>query len=209
MFAVGLEFRVARLLWVLPVSGFTGLVQFATLAWAGFSRGALFGWGSVGAAFLGACLAISSTMVVSGIFQQSPVESDVREHVLGVLVVQDVVAIGLIAAMTALAAGHAVGADEDHIEDIALLPGLDHVLALPLPAGAPAVGKTLAQLDLRAKCGATVVAIHKPDAQVVLPTGHERLEAGDVLALGGAGDAIARARALLLAPGTAADLAFD
>lgn len=112
MFAVGLEFRVARLLRVLPVSGFTGLVQIATLAWAGFSLGALFGWGTVGAAFLGACLAISSTMVVSGIFQQSPVEPDVKEHVLGVLVVQDVVAIGLIAAMTALAAGHAVGALE-------------------------------------------------------------------------------------------------
>jgi uncharacterized protein with PhoU and TrkA domain len=42
-----------------------------------------------------------------------------------------------------------------------------------------------------------VVAIHKASAEVVLPTGHEALEAGDVLALAGAPEAVTRARALL------------
>jgi monovalent cation:H+ antiporter-2, CPA2 family len=112
MFAVGLEFRVSRLVQVLPVSGFTGLVQVGFLLWAGFTVGRMLGWDSVGSAFLGASLAISSTMVVTSIFGQQQVEGDVREHVLGVLVFQDVVAIALIAAMTALAAGKALAAGE-------------------------------------------------------------------------------------------------
>lgn len=105
MFAVGLEFRVSKLLKILPVSGFTGLVQVAFLLWAGSSVGKILGWDAVGSAFLGASIAISSTMVVTSIFGQQPVDEDVRENVLGVLVFQDVVAIALIAAMTALAAG--------------------------------------------------------------------------------------------------------
>lgn len=108
MFAVGLEFRVARLLRVVPVSGFTALVQVAALGWVGFTLGSALGWGSLGGAFLGAALAISSTMVVTGIFAQQPVDEGVREHVLGVLVVQDLVAIVLIAVMTAVSAGQSV-----------------------------------------------------------------------------------------------------
>ncbi|MCB9536283.1 MAG: cation:proton antiporter [Myxococcales bacterium] len=105
MFAIGLEFRVAKLVKVLPTSGLTGLVQISFLAWAGFTLGGLLGWSTVEAVFLGGCLCISSTMLVSKVFAQQPVEADVRDHVLGVLVIQDVAAIALIAAMTGVAAG--------------------------------------------------------------------------------------------------------
>jgi CPA2 family monovalent cation:H+ antiporter-2 len=108
MFAIGLEFRFARLIAVLPRSGFAALVQIAAMGWAGAAVGSALGWGPVGAAFLGASLAISSTMVVSGLFAQQPPDADVREHVLGILVVQDIVAIVLMATMTALAAGASV-----------------------------------------------------------------------------------------------------
>lgn len=108
MFAIGLEFRLKRLLEVLPVSGFTGLVQIGVLGWAGVSLGAALGWSPTASAFLGAALCISSTMVVSGIFRQVPVAADVRAHTLGVLVVQDVVAIVLVTAASAVAAGRAV-----------------------------------------------------------------------------------------------------
>lgn len=105
MFAIGLEFRVGKLVKVLPTSGLTGLVQISFLAWAGFTLGGLLGWSTVEAVFLGGCLCISSTMLVSKVFAQQPVEADVRDHVLGVLVIQDVAAIALIAAMTGVAAG--------------------------------------------------------------------------------------------------------
>ncbi len=105
MFAVGLEFRIAKFLRVLPVSGLTGVLQVGFLAWCGFSLGQLLDWGTVESVFLGACIAISSTMVVSKVFEQVTVARDVREHVFGVLVVQDVLAIALIAAMTVVALG--------------------------------------------------------------------------------------------------------
>ena len=112
MLAVGLEFRVKRLLEILPLSGLTGVIQIATLAWAGFSIGSVMGWTTAASVTLGACLAISSTMVVSAVLRARPVDPDVRSHVFGVLVVQDVVAIALIAVVTALAAGQTLGAQD-------------------------------------------------------------------------------------------------
>jgi CPA2 family monovalent cation:H+ antiporter-2 len=105
MFAVGLEFRIGRLIRVLPVSGLTGLVQVSFLLFCGYALGGMLGWSPVERVFLGASIAISSTMVVSNVLTSEPVEADVREHVFGVLIIQDVVAIALIAAMTAVAAG--------------------------------------------------------------------------------------------------------
>ncbi|MCA9697481.1 MAG: cation:proton antiporter, partial [Myxococcales bacterium] len=57
------------------------------------------------AVFLGACVAISSTMVVAKVFVERPPEPRVRELVFGVLVVQDLAAIVLVAGLTAVAAG--------------------------------------------------------------------------------------------------------
>jgi monovalent cation:H+ antiporter-2, CPA2 family len=105
MFAVGLEFRIAKLLSVLPTAGLTAAIQIAFLMYCGFSLGKAVGWDDVGSIFLGACIAISSTMVVSKVLEQQKVAEDVRQTVFGILVVQDVVAIVLIAAMTGIASG--------------------------------------------------------------------------------------------------------
>lgn len=119
MFAVGLEFRIARLLRVLPISGVTGLVQVCFLIWCGFSLGQIVGWGTVDSLFLGASICISSTMVVSRVFSQlgrgrrgAAAVGEVREYVFGILVVQDVIAIVLIATMTAIAAGKGLALGE-------------------------------------------------------------------------------------------------
>lgn len=105
MFSIGLEFRLSKLARVLPTSGFSGLVQIAALLWGGASLGIALGWNSVEALFLGGAICISSTMVVTSAFAQRPPEDDVRDHILGILVFQDVAAIALMAAMTAVAAG--------------------------------------------------------------------------------------------------------
>ncbi len=131
MFAVGLEFRIAKLARLLPVSGFTGLIQMGSLLWAGVTTAQWLGWNTTDALFLGASIAISSTMVVTKVFEQRPVAGDVREMVFGVLVLQDVVAIALIAVMTAVSEGHQVGP-----EDIALTLGkLAGTLVLAVVAG--------------------------------------------------------------------------
>jgi CPA2 family monovalent cation:H+ antiporter-2 len=112
MFAIGLEFRLDKLFRVLPVSGFTCLLQIGIMFWVGFSLGQLFGWGNTEALFLGASIAISSTMVVSKVYDEREIRPDVREMVFGILIIQDVVAIALIAAMTAVAEGGGVSAGE-------------------------------------------------------------------------------------------------
>lgn len=105
MFAVGLEFRLEKFFRVLPVSGLTGLIEISALIVGGYFLGLALGWTEIGSLFLGACLCISSTMAVSKIFEQRPVADDVRTSVFGVLVLQDVAAIALIAVMTALSKG--------------------------------------------------------------------------------------------------------
>ncbi|HSQ00060.1 MAG TPA: cation:proton antiporter [Candidatus Dormibacteraeota bacterium] len=80
----------------------------------------------------------------------------------------------------------------------ALLPGLGDPVPVRLASGSHGVGRTLRQLDLRGLTGATALAIARADGAVLVPTGHETLQAGDVLALAGAPDAVAAARDLLL-----------
>lgn len=109
MFAVGLEFRVKRLLEILPVSGLTAAAQIGALAWAGYTVGSVMGWSTTASICLGAMVSISSTMVVSSVLRVKPVDADVRGHVFGILVVQDVVAIVLMAVVTAIAQGESVG----------------------------------------------------------------------------------------------------
>ena len=109
MFAVGLEFRARKLLEIIPISGFTAAIQIGALAWAGFSVGSFMGWTTVSSVCLGATVSISSTMVVSAVLRTNPINPDIRRHVFGILIVQDVAAIVLIAVVTALAAGEDIG----------------------------------------------------------------------------------------------------
>jgi CPA2 family monovalent cation:H+ antiporter-2 len=88
--------------------------------------------------------------------------------------------------------------DELSLEDVQpLLPGLGAVTPVRLGPGSPAVGKTLAALDLRARTGASVIAITRAGGGLVAPTGREELRAEDVLALAGSREAIQAAREAL------------
>ncbi len=105
MFGVGLEFSLRKLLRVLPLAGFTGAVQVAGLGLLGFGFAQALGMSQLDGLFLGSCIAISSTMVVAKAFDEHPPDGRVRELVLGVLVVQDLAAIVLVAVLTGVAAG--------------------------------------------------------------------------------------------------------
>jgi len=96
------------------------------------------------------------------------------------------------------AAGHELdGARE-------ILPGIGEPVPVHLDGSSAAVGKTLAELDLRGVTGATVLTITRAEGSVCIPTAREMLRPGDVLALAGTEDAIAAARVLLApAPGSA------
>ena len=78
-----------------------------------------------------------------------------------------------------------------------LLPGLGSPTPVRLAGGDNAVGKTLAELNLRGRTTATVLAIVRSDGAVVVPTGRETLRVDDVLAIAGTLPAIEAARSLL------------
>ncbi len=111
MFGVGLEFSLGRLMKVLPRSGLVALIEISVMGWAGYALGQTLGWTEVESLFLAGALAISSTMVVAKVFEETSPAEDVRELVFGVLVIQDVVAIALLAVLGALAAGLGVSAE--------------------------------------------------------------------------------------------------
>ncbi|MFT5586786.1 MAG: CPA2 family monovalent cation:H+ antiporter-2, partial [Cognaticolwellia sp.] len=69
---------------------------------------------------------------------------------------------------------------------------------LTVLAHAKGVGLSLAQLDLRAKTGATVVGIRSPGGQTLGPQAHLALQVGDVLLLAGPDRALQDAEQLLL-----------
>jgi CPA2 family monovalent cation:H+ antiporter-2 len=78
-----------------------------------------------------------------------------------------------------------------------VLPGLGSPVRFALQEGSPAVGRSLASLNLRGATGATVLAISRGGEGVLVPTGHEELRVDDVLALAGTREAVDAARALL------------
>jgi CPA2 family monovalent cation:H+ antiporter-2 len=78
-----------------------------------------------------------------------------------------------------------------------LLPGLGEPVAMRIESNSAAVGRSLAELNLRGRSGATVLAISRNGEAIVVPTAEQRLEAGDVVALAGSHDAIDVARGLL------------
>jgi CPA2 family monovalent cation:H+ antiporter-2 len=83
------------------------------------------------------------------------------------------------------------------LDDInAILPGLGEPVAIRVTPQSIAVGRSLAQLNLRGATGATVLAIKRGEKQIPTPLGREIVNAGDVLAVAGSRDAIAIARAL-------------
>jgi CPA2 family monovalent cation:H+ antiporter-2 len=78
-----------------------------------------------------------------------------------------------------------------------LLTGMGSPVPLEIQPGTSAVGKTLAELRLRGLTGATVLAIRRDDESVLVPSGHDRLQAGDVLAIAGTQEAVEAAKELL------------
>ena len=106
MFSIGLEFSVRRLLRVGAVAGLTALVQCSIMLWLGYLTGKAFGWTPREALFTGAIVAISSTTIIAKAFDERGVTGRLRELVVGVLIVEDLIGIFLMAMLTAVARGN-------------------------------------------------------------------------------------------------------
>jgi CPA2 family monovalent cation:H+ antiporter-2 len=110
MYSLGLEFRVRKLVELGPTAGLTALLQTSLMVWLGFIVGRLFGWSVLESLFTGAVIAISSTTIIARAFDEQGIRGKLRELVVGILIVEDLIAIVLMAVLTALASGSGLAA---------------------------------------------------------------------------------------------------
>jgi CPA2 family monovalent cation:H+ antiporter-2 len=110
MFSLGMEFSLRKLAEVGPAAGVTAVVQSSLVAWLGYLAARAFGWTPMECVFTGAILAISSTTIIAKAFDERGIRGRLREFVVGVLVVEDLIAIVLMAIVTSLAKGDGISA---------------------------------------------------------------------------------------------------
>ena len=110
MFSLGLEFRLQKVAQIAATSGLAALLETTTMLGLGYFTGYLLGFTVLESVFMGAMLAISSTTIIARAFDENDVKGRLREIVFGILIVEDLIAIILIALLTAFAAGAGLSA---------------------------------------------------------------------------------------------------
>jgi len=108
MFGVGLQFRLRRVISLVPTAGLTALVELSLMLALGYAAGQLLGWGPVASFFAGGVVAISSTMIVAKVFEERPPPREFQEFVYAVLVFEDLAAVLLLTVLTAVGTGGAL-----------------------------------------------------------------------------------------------------
>src|SRR6185436_4984548 len=78
------------------------------MVWLGYITGQLFGWTTLESLYTGALIAISSTTIIVKAFEEENVHGKLAEIVFGVLIVEDLIAILLLAVLTTISAGGAL-----------------------------------------------------------------------------------------------------
>jgi CPA2 family monovalent cation:H+ antiporter-2 len=112
MFSIGLEFSIRRLLQVGGPTGIAAITETSVMMGLGYLAGRLLGLSEVESIFLAAIVAISSTTIIVKAFAENGVRGRVADIVLGILIVEDLIAILLIAILTAVGEGEGLSARE-------------------------------------------------------------------------------------------------
>ena len=81
-----------------------------------------------------------------------------------------------------------------NIDPTRFLPGMDHLVPIEITGTSKAVGMSLSELNLRAKTGALIIAIHRDHENVAIPRGSERIRRDDLLLVTGSPEAIKKAQ---------------
>lgn len=105
MFALGLEFSIRQLVKVFPSAGLIAILQCSIMIWIGYLTGQLSGWTKLESVYAGAIIAISSTTIIIKAFSEQKIQGKLTEIVFGILIVEDLVAILLLAILTPLSQG--------------------------------------------------------------------------------------------------------
>lgn len=105
MFSLGLEFSLRRLIRIAPSGGLVALIECSLVAWLAYFSSRLLGFTATESIFAGGMCAISSTTIIAKTFSERGVHGRLAEVVFGVLVAEDLIAILLLAVLTATSTG--------------------------------------------------------------------------------------------------------
>jgi CPA2 family monovalent cation:H+ antiporter-2 len=105
LFALGLEFSLRKLIRVGPTAGGVAVAQSGIMVLIGYLLGRAFGWTTLESIYAGAVIAISSTTIIAKAFAEQRVTGRFTELVLGVLIIEDLIAIFLLAVLTTVSSG--------------------------------------------------------------------------------------------------------
>jgi K+:H+ antiporter len=112
MFSIGLEFSMRRLLQVGGPAGIAAITETSVMMGLGYLAGRLLGLTALESVFLAAIVAISSTTIIVKAFAEQGIRGRVADIVLGILIVEDLIAILLIAILTAVGEGEGLSTRE-------------------------------------------------------------------------------------------------
>jgi monovalent cation:H+ antiporter-2, CPA2 family len=104
MFALGLEFSLRKLREVGATALIAATLEILLMVWAGYELGRVFGWGQMDSVFLGAILSISSTtIIIKALEELGKTKEKFAQIVFGILIVEDILAIVMIALLSGFA----------------------------------------------------------------------------------------------------------
>lgn len=104
LFSLGLEFSFRKLMRVGGAALFTALIETSLLVSVGTILGLSLNWGWLNSLFLGGMICISSTTIIAKVFEENGYKSRRFAHlVMGILIVEDIVAILLMVLLSTIA----------------------------------------------------------------------------------------------------------
>ncbi|MBI5385554.1 MAG: cation:proton antiporter [Verrucomicrobia bacterium] len=104
MFSLGLEFSLRKLRQVGGTAFIAAFLEILLMIWVGYEIGRGFGWSTMDSLFLGAMLSISSTtIIVKALAGLGKTKERFAELIFGILIIEDMLAIVMIALLSAIA----------------------------------------------------------------------------------------------------------
>jgi CPA2 family monovalent cation:H+ antiporter-2 len=112
MFGLGLEFDLDKLFRAAPTAGLTAVLQCSLMMWLGFFAARLLGWTPMESLFAGALISVSSTTIIAKAFDEQGIGGELRELVVAILIIEDLIAVLLMAILTGVSTGRGLSASE-------------------------------------------------------------------------------------------------
>ncbi|GHT38003.1 sodium:proton antiporter [Bacteroidia bacterium] len=114
LFGLGLEFSFKKLMQVGPTAFVATIFIVLSMIALGYTTGIFFGWSHMTSLFLGAMICMSSTMIILKVFEElNLTNKSFASIVLGILIIEDLVAVLLMVLLSTVAVSRDAGVGQD------------------------------------------------------------------------------------------------